>query len=192
MSLRERIYSVLIVSDNGKFNTALSAFLPESRYQPIKFVSNISAAKRAWNERTYDFVLINSPDDTGIRFAIDIGYANSSAVLIFINASLYVEIREKTSEHGIFTIPTPLSRELFSIALDWMESTRERLRKLEKKTLSVEEKMQELRLINRAKWLLISELKMDEEQAHHFIEKRAMDRCLSKKEIAEEIIKTYM
>ncbi len=37
-----------------------------------------------------------------------------------------------------------------------------------------------------------SELKMDEKQAHHFIEKRAMDRCLSKKEIAEEIIKTYM
>ena len=61
----------------------------------------------------------------------------------------------------------------------------------EKKTLSVEEKMEEIRIVNRAKWLLISELKMDEPQAHRYIEKQAMDRCISRKEIAEEIIRTY-
>ena len=72
-----------------------------------------------------------------------------------------------------------------------MAAVRERLRKLEKKTLSVEEKMEEIRLVNRAKWLLISELKMEEPQAHRYIEKQAMDRCVSKREVAEEIIKTY-
>jgi len=55
----------------------------------------------------------------------------------------------------------------------------------------VEEKMEEIRLVNRAKWLLISELKMDEPLAHRYIEKQAMDRCISKREVAEEIIKTY-
>ena len=54
-----------------------------------------------------------------------------------------------------------------------------------------EEKMEEIRIVNRAKWLLISELKMDEPQAHRYIEKQAMDRCISKKEVAEEIIRTY-
>ena len=76
-------------------------------------------------------------------------------------------------------------------ALDWMASTRERLRKMEKNTLSFEEKMEEIRIVNRAKWVLISELQMDEPQAHRYIEKQAMDRCLSRKEIAEEIIQTY-
>ncbi|MBP5313669.1 MAG: ANTAR domain-containing protein, partial [Eggerthellaceae bacterium] len=70
--------------------------------------------------------------------------------------------------------------------------TKERLRTLEKKTMSVEEKMEEIRIINRAKWLLISELKMDEPQAHRYIEKQAMNRCISKKEVAEEIVKTYL
>ena len=51
--------------------------------------------------------------------------------------------------------------------------------------------MQEIRIVNRAKWLLITELKMTETDAHRYIEKQAMDRCVSKKEIAEEIIKTY-
>ena len=85
----------------------------------------------------------------------------------------------------------PVSRSLMSLALDWMESARERLRKTEQKTLSFEEKMEEIRIVNRAKWLLISALGMDEPQAHRTIEKQAMDRCLSKRKVAEEIISTY-
>ena len=77
------------------------------------------------------------------------------------------------------------------MALDWLASARERLRKFEKKTLSIEEKMAEIRLVNKAKWLLIGELHMDEPDAHRYIEKQAMDRCISRREIAEEIIKTY-
>ena len=72
-----------------------------------------------------------------------------------------------------------------------MSSARERLRKSVKKALSIEEKMEEIRIVNRAKWLLISELKMDEQGAHRYIEKQAMDRCISKRIVAEEIIKTY-
>ena len=70
-------------------------------------------------------------------------------------------------------------------------SARERLRLSEKKVLSFEEKMEEIRLVNRAKWLLISELKMAEPDAHRYIEKQAMDRCVQRRTIAEEIIKTY-
>ena len=93
--------------------------------------------------------------------------------------------------HGVFTLPKPTSKSTLSTALNWMSSTRERLRKSEKKALSIEEKMEEIRIVNRAKWLLISELKMDEPEAHRYIEKQAMDRCISKRIVAEEIIKTY-
>ncbi|MBR6583920.1 MAG: ANTAR domain-containing protein, partial [Treponema sp.] len=75
--------------------------------------------------------------------------------------------------------------------LNWLESARERLRQFEKKTISIEDKMAEIRLVNKAKWLLISELKMSEPDAHRYVEKQAMDRCVSRRFIAEEIIKTY-
>ena len=193
MSLKERFYSVLVVSAADKLNIALSDLLKESRYQPIRFVSSISAGKRAWSERSYDFVIINSPlpDDTGTRFAIDIESSKGAVVLLLIRAELVDDTRDRVVEHGVFTLAKPLSRPVFTLALEWMESARERLRKLEKKTLSVEEKMEEIRLVNRAKWLLISRMEMDEPQAHRYIEKQAMDRCVSKKEIAEDIIKTY-
>ena len=51
------------------------------------------------------------------------------------------------------------------------------------------EKMAEIRLVNRAKWTLIRTRSMDEAEAHRWIEKQAMDRCLTKREIAAEIIK---
>ena len=193
MSLKERVYSVLIVSASEKLNIALSDLLPESHYQPIRTVSSISAAGRAWSERSYDFVIINSPlpDDTGIRFAIDTAVSAGVVVLLLVRAELHDDVRDKVVEHGVYTLAKPLSRPVISLALDWMATNRERLRKLEKKTLSVEEKMEEIRLVNRAKWLLISELKMDEPQAHRYIEKQAMDRCVPKREVAEEIIKTY-
>ena len=45
--------------------------------------------------------------------------------------------------------------------------------------------------MNRAKWLLIEQLKMTETEAHRHIEKQAMDRCTTRREIALGIIKTY-
>ncbi len=193
MSLEERLYSVLVVSAAEKLNIALSDLLPESHYQPVRIVTSVSAGERAWNERSYDFVLINSPlpDDAGIRFAIDAGHTGGAVVLLLIRGEMYDDVRDRVAEHGVFTIAKPLSRSVMTLALDWMASARERLRKLEKKTLSVEEKMEEIRIVNRAKWLLISELKMEEPQAHRYIEKQAMDRCVSKREVAEEIIRTY-
>ena len=193
MSLKERVYSVLILSAAEKLNTALSALLPGSHYQPVRYVSSVSAGERAFSERAYDFVIINAPlpDDPGIRFAIDAGSAQGTVVLILVRAELHDDVREKVLEYGVFTLAKPLSRAAASQALDWMAAARERLRKSEKKTLSIEEKMEEIRIVNRAKWLLISELKMEEPQAHHYIEKQAMDRSISKRQAAEEIIRTY-
>ena len=193
MSLKERVYSVLIVSAAESFNDALSALLPTSKYSPTNFVSNISAAKRALAERAFDFVIINSPlpDDIGTRFAIDTGSSKETVVLLMVRAELQAEIYDKVAEHGVFVLPKPTSKPTMAIALSWLSSAREKLRKTEKKTLSIEEKMEEIRIVNRAKWILIRELKLDEPEAHRYIEKQAMDRCISKRIVAEEIIKTY-
>ena len=193
MSLKERVYSVLIVSAAEGFNDALSALLPTSKYSPTNFVSNISAAKRALAERAFDFVIINSPlpDDIGTRFAIDTGSSKETVVLLMVRAELQAEIYDKVAEHGVFVLPKPTSKPTMAIALSWLSSAREKLRKTEKKTLSIEEKMEEIRIVNRAKWILIRELKLDEPEAHRYIEKQAMDRCISKRVVAEEIIKTY-
>lgn len=193
MDFKERVYSILIVSAAEKFNTSLKELLFDFKYHPIHFKTSISAARRAVIEREYDFIIINSPlpDEDGIRFSIDICSEKKSVVLIMVRSEVYHSVYDVSSRHGVYLLTKPTSKQIVSSALDWMAATRERLRKLEKKNVSLEDKMQEIRLVNRAKWILITELKMNEKDAHHYIEKQAMDRCTAKKEIAEEIIKTY-
>ncbi len=55
----------------------------------------------------------------------------------------------------------------------------------------MEEKITEIRLVNKAKWLLIDKLGMTEPDAHRFIEKRAMDTRTPKREVAQEIIDSF-
>lgn len=193
MSLKEKVYSVLVVSAAESFNTALSTLLPETKYSPTHIVSNISSAKRVLAERAFDFVLINSPlpDDVGTRFAIDTSAHRETVVLFMVRAELYDEIYDKVAEHGVFVLSKPTSKPIITTALSWLSSARERIRVQENKTHSLEDKMAEIKIVNRAKLLLISQLQMDESQAHRYIEKQAMDHCVTRKVVAEEIIKTY-
>lgn len=192
MILKERVYSILIVSATAGFTAALADLLPDARYRPVDTITSVSAAKRVLTEKDYDFVIINAPlpDDAGTRFAIDTCTGRQSAVLLLVKNDIHTSIHDKVVEHGVFTLPKPLSKVTMMHALNWMECARERLRQFEKKSISLEDKMAEIRLINKAKWRLISEAHMSEPDAHRYIEKQAMDRCVSKRDIAEEIIRT--
>lgn len=193
MLLQERAYSTLVVSSAAKFNSAVTSLLSEADCRPVSFAASIAAAKRAVAERKYDFIIINTPlsDDFGEDFAVDICGEKESVALLIIKADVYAEINGKVMKQGVFTLPKPTSAQMLSQALKWMTAARERLRRLEKKNSSMEEKMEEIRLVNRAKWLLIENLSMTEADAHRYIEKQAMDRCVTKRSVAESIIKTY-
>lgn len=193
MSLKECVYSVLIVSAAGGFQAAAIDMLAPSRYQPVCTASSVSEAKRHIASREFDFVIINSPlpDASGTRFAIDCCRSPTTVVLLLSRTDVYEEVCDKVTEHGVYTLSKPTSKLMLFQALQWMASARERLRKMEQKTSSMEERMEEIRTVNRAKCLLISELKMTEPEAHHYIEKNAMDNCIPKKEAAENIIRLY-
>ena len=186
-------YSVLVVSAAEKFNETMSALLPSSDYYPVKFVCSIAAAKRAYLEQPYDFVIINAPlpDDYGARFAAQVCSGTETVALVLVKADVFEANHEKLVMDGIFTLSKPTSSQMITQALKWMAAARERLRRLECKTTSIEEKMEEIRLVNRAKWLLIEHQSMTESDAHHYIEKQAMNTCTSRREIANRIINTY-
>ncbi|MBO4252084.1 MAG: ANTAR domain-containing protein [Clostridia bacterium] len=193
MSLKEHVYSVLIVSASESFNQNVLKFLPEATYSPLSYAKSINEAQRKVVERFYDLIIINSPlpDDFGAKFAIDTSNNSPSVVLLFVRSDNYEDVYDKVYDFGVFTVKKPLPEQSVTQALDFVKATRERLRKMEKKKVSLEEKMMEIKIVNRAKWTLINSLNMNEDDAHRYIEKQAMDRCVSKREIAEEILRTY-
>ena len=193
MSLEVRIYSVLLVSSSASFVDYMRSLLPENKYAPVGVAGSVSAAKRILSERSFDFVIINSPlsDSNGLRLATDIAEEKNVIPLLLVKNEEYPDILERTINNGVYMLAKPLTRATTAVALAWMAASRERLRVTEKKELTFEEKMKEIRLVNRAKWLIISELHMSEPEAHRYIEKQAMDRCVTRGQVAEEIIRTY-
>lgn len=193
MSLQERVYSVLVVSASERFSAGLSQFLPEAGCDPVVTVSSVGAGEQALSQRAFDFVFVNSPlpDDAGIRFAIDVCRTGGAVAVIFAAAELCDQLCGRVTEHGVYVLPRPVPRGAMLRGLNWMAATRERLRGYERKMRPIEEKMEEIRLVNRAKWLLISELNMSEPDAHRYISHQAMDRCISKRQVAEEIVRLY-
>lgn len=186
--LEQRQYSLLVVSRGDRFNRALEGLLPGAFLSQTHFAGSLSEGRRVLSERVFDFVLVNSPlpDGTGVGFAIDL--AGELVAVVAVKAEIHDEVYLKAAPHGVFTLSKPASRAGMEQALRWMVSARERLRRAERKSLSLEEKMAEIRLVNRAKWALIRERGMDEPEAHRYLERRAMDLCATKAAVAREVL----
>ena len=193
MSLKECVNSILIVSSSKNFNTSFLSLLPKNKYSPVAIATSVTHARQQLADTAYDFVIINSPlpDDFGRNLAIELSYMEKTIILLLVKNDLYDETFAKVSEHGVLTLQKPLSKPTVLQALDWMCTIKKRLEKAETKTLNLEKRMSEIRLVNRAKWLLIEHQSMSENDAHKYLEKQAMDLCTSKKEIAEKIIDHY-
>ncbi len=193
MGLPEHRYSVLIVSASEKFNDSLRRLLPEGRYTPVVTAADASGARRRLLEERYDLVIVSTPlpDDFGTRLALDVCDSSGTGVLLLVGAEHYPDVNARVSPYGVLVLSKPTSAQLLNQSLLLLCGTRERLRRMEQKAASIEEKMEEIRLVNRAKWLLIEQLKMTEQDAHRYIEKQAMDRCVTKRVIAEQILSTY-
>ena len=193
MNFTEHCYSVLLASSSVKSNASLLNLLPKNRYQPVTVATDASSARRYLLEQSFDIVIINTPlsDDFGTRLALDACENNSTGVLLLTKAEHYPDINARVSPYGVLTVSKPTSAQIITQSLWLLCSTRERLRRMEQKTASIEEKMEEIRIINRAKCMLIEQLKMTEKEAHRYIEKQAMDRCVTRRKIAENILSTY-
>ena len=112
-------------------------------------------------------------------------------LLLLAGEDDYGETAAFAEAHGYMALPSPADPALLKQSLGMMAASSARLHELEEKAESLQAKMEELRLVDRAKLLLIQRLQMTEKDAHRFIEKNAMDRCVSRRVIAESIIRTY-
>ncbi len=188
-----RTYSVLLVSAAQKGNNTLVSFFPGDRFEPVTVAGTVAAARRRLSDRDYDLVIVNAPlpDDFGRKFAADVCAESERVALLLVRSDVYDGICSQMTPRGVLVAKKPLDALSMAQILNGMCSVRERMRTVGKKTMTLEDKMEEIRLVNRAKWALISACRMTEEDAHRYIQKKAMDLCLSKKEAAESILRIY-
>lgn len=192
MATGKRKYRVLVAGANDKLGESIAALLPKNEYEPPVFAASVGEIRRLALESTMDLVVLNTPlkDEFGTRLALDLADYNI-AVLLMVQGDVFDQVCYKVEDYGVLTLAKPVSRQSFYTAVKLLTAMRAKMLRMEKKNQALQEKMQDIRTINRAKWLLITNLQMTEDEAHYHIEKKAMNSRLSRREAAEEIIRTY-
>ena len=192
MATEKRKYRVLVADSGDKIYDYISQSLPRSDYDPSLQAGDAGEARRMLLNAPVDIVIINTPlkDDFGTELALDLA-DGSAGVLLLVKNELYDQICYKVEDSGVLTLGKPTSRQGFYSAVKLLTAMTARLSKLEKANHTLQEKMADIRVVNRAKWLLIEHHHMKEQDAHYFIEKQAMDTRLSRREVAENIIRSY-
>ncbi len=184
---------VLIVSANEKLTQFFKDCLPPSRFEAVLSARTAGEARRMLVDQAVDLVFINTPlsDDFGTQFASEISENPDLGIMLFVRAEVFDAVCPKAERYGILTLPKPLNRQFLFQSISLLLATRQKIRRLEEKAISLEHRMEEIRLINRAKMLLMERLGMNEAEAHRHIEKQAMDRCVKRIEIARRIVAEY-
>lgn len=193
MVFQEHTYSVLLVSSGDQFVKTIRELMPPTHFYPVNAVQSAGEARRMLLDTGADIVLINTPlpDEFGAQLAMDLCERSDTAVLLVVKSERYEDVYARVTERGVLTLPKPTSTQLVRQSLRALCAVRERLRRVGEKQATVEEKIQEIRLVNRAKWALIQCLGMTEQAAHRYIEKRAMDERISRREAAMQVLSVY-
>lgn len=184
---------VLIVSGKEEMRQRLKGLLADNGFQIQGIAENGEKARRLLGSCRYDLVIIDSPlpFESGAELALDIAEGHLSAVIFTVNAERLDETRYRVEDSGVIVLPKPLQPEQLEMALHLCLSSAARISALERENEKLRKKIEELRLVNRAKWVLCEKFNMDESSAHRYIEKKAMDNRVTRLSVAKQILKDF-
>lgn len=192
MAMKKTKCRVVVAGASDKIFSLITDLLPPSEYDPALRVNDAGELRRTLISDDMDIVIINAPlpDEFGIDLALDLA-DSTMGVLLLVKNEIYDQVCYKVESNGVLTLGKPNTRQAVSSAIRIMTAISARLKKMDRKNKTLQEKMADIRTVYRAKWLLIENLNMTEKEAHYYIEKQSMDTRCSRREIAEGIIRTY-
>ena len=180
----------MIVSAGASSNEYLSARLTELGYVRPVIVPSGTEARRRMLEGDFELVIVNAPlpDEFGHELCAAAADQTDAGVILLAKAAAIDQLMPRMNQEGVLVVGKPFSAALFLQAVHMAAASNHRLQRLRQENDRIQAKLAQLRLISRAKCLLIQYKQMTEAEAHRLIEKQAMDTRRSRGDIAQDII----
>ena len=129
-------------------------------------------------------------DGTGVEGIIDVAQRHPQLMtILLVRQEAYEQVSYQCRNQQVFVIAMPFKRQVLAEAASFMLRIRTVMDDKDKELARLRKNLNEIRVITRAKLYLMQTRAMTEEEAHYYLEKEAMDRSLTKKEVAEEILR---
>ncbi|NLO99197.1 MAG: ANTAR domain-containing protein [Clostridiaceae bacterium] len=185
--------SALIISFSKKSIEYLTEILEEASVTNITAISTACEARCILKEKEYDLCIINAPlpDEFGDCLAREITEKQTSEVILIVKSELFEEVSDRVEEFGVITIAKPIGKHFFKNALKLAFAIHKRIKAIKCENGKLIQKIEDIRIVDRAKCILISHLSITEPEAHRYIEKQAMDMRQTRRKVAEEILRIY-
>lgn len=157
----------------------------------VQTLDNAAEARRILLEQDFDMIVIDTPlkDEFGHMLSIYAARNPLTSVILAVKNDRLDEMCEKVQEYGVMVLAKPIDDRIFTQTLNLMKAARYRMAVLKKENDDLQSKIEEIKLVDKAKCILIERFQYSEQTAHRAIEKKAMDRRMSRKEIARMIVK---
>jgi response regulator NasT len=185
--------SALIVSNSEKETALFTVMLNAASIDQITSINSVGKARQLTVKQDFDLIIVNMPlpDESGESFSRNAALNGVSQVILFVKSESFEAVSAACEQDGVLTISKPMDKTFFWSALLFAKSVQKRIKRIQAENIKLKQKIEDIRIIDRAKWLLISYMKMNEQEAHRYIEKQAMDMRSSRRIVAENILKQY-
>lgn len=185
--------NTLIVAADRRISSELASAAKRSGAYNIALSFDSTSAKRAVSERAFDLIVVYADDFAGkeIDLCRALASRGESGIILIESAQKSDDVARRLEDEGVIVLPKPLSRTALFQAIKMIKASNNRIARLLKEKQDLMRKLEDLRLVSRAKLILIQNMSFTEEQAHHYIERRAMDSRITRAEVAIDILKTY-
>ncbi len=184
--------NILIVSQYDENINTLEQLVKTETGGKVVTVSSGNEARRIISDDTQpELVIINTPlpDEFGQELSVMIAETTDAGVILICRNEIAEDVSHSVTDSGITVVSRPFSNEVFKDALRRTDFSG--MYGIKRESAGILTKIDEMRLINRAKCTLIEYLKFTEPQAHRYIEKQAMNNRQTRREVAEKILNTY-
>lgn len=185
---------ILVISATEKSANALSDLLVKAGGHPSPFSCTSGArARRLLLDEGWDTVIINLPliDDDGVEIARLAATECDASVIAMVRENEYGDFSALLSDAGVILVTKPVIMPIFTQALSLGRCFKARFDALKAQNQKLQGQIEEQKLVSQAKCLLIEKRKCTEEEAHHLIERRAMNSRISRREAALAVIRLY-
>ena len=184
--------TVHVISQTEKAALFLSRLLPAQRFAVLHTAESAESARAALKEASPAIAVLNAPfpDENGVALARELALSGWG-VLLLVPAASHAAVCERLLPHGVLVLARPADKGLLFQAVYLLAAGAARLQSMAKENATLLTRIDDVRFVDRAKLLLMQHLGMNENEAHRYIEKTAMDRGLRRRSVAENIIRTY-
>ena len=185
--------TLLFVQDAAAEPAALGAFAAEQPALALVTADGLDEAERKLAQLDPALVVwqCDAPGLPALRQCVRLAEGSEAVFLLLVRPGTYEAVWRFVQAAGICVMSWPAPQELFRQTLRNLLLLKKSLRAMQEKTDQLQSQLQDMKRIQKAKSLLMNQLGMSEADAHRWIEKAAMDRCVKKREIAETIIRMY-